>query len=176
MVAGTVSDAGVRVALSARQSASTNLYAILRAGFGADHVRSTSSLSPRDDSGHGTQMTSIAAGNSGVSVEVPGLRLRSYSGVAPQARISVYKACWTAPDPADDGCSTADVVAGFAATNVMLTALSNLDIEILESRRAGATLPLVVHPGVQAVSFTGSVPTGRAPRPRSRSAGKRSPP
>jgi transglutaminase-like putative cysteine protease len=34
-----------------------------------------------------------------------------------------------------------------AATNVMLTALSNLDIEILESRRAGATLPLVVHPG-----------------------------
>ena len=80
------------------------------AGFGADHVRSTSSLSPRDDSGHGTQMASIAAGNSGVSVEVPGLRLRGYSGVAPQARISVYKACWTAPDPADDGCATADLV------------------------------------------------------------------
>ena len=80
------------------------------AGFGADRVRSTSSLSPRDDSGHGTQMASIAAGNSGVSVEVPGLRVRSYSGVAPQARISVYKACWTAPDPADDGCATADLV------------------------------------------------------------------
>ena len=80
------------------------------AGFGADNVRSTSSMSPRDDSGHGTQMASIAAGNSGVSVEVPGLRLRSYSGVAPQARISVYTACWTAPDPADDGCATADLV------------------------------------------------------------------
>jgi malonyl-CoA/methylmalonyl-CoA synthetase len=35
MVAGTVSDAGVRVAPSVRRSASSNLYAILRAGFGA---------------------------------------------------------------------------------------------------------------------------------------------
>lgn len=80
------------------------------AGFGADEVRSTSSLSPRDDSGHGTQMASIAAGNSGVSVEVPGLSRKSYGGIAPQARIAVYKACWTAPDPDDDGCATADLV------------------------------------------------------------------
>lgn len=80
------------------------------AGYGADNVRTTSSLSPRDDSGHGTQMASIAAGNSGVSVEVPGLRLDAYGGLAPQARIAVYKACWTAPDPEDDGCATADLV------------------------------------------------------------------
>ena len=80
------------------------------AGFGADNVRTTSSLSPRDDNGHGTQMASIAAGNSGVTVEVPGLRLGSYGGMAPQSRIAVYKACWTAPDPEDDGCATADLV------------------------------------------------------------------
>lgn len=79
-------------------------------GFGADNVRATSSLSPRDDHGHGTQMASIAAGNSGVSVEVPGLRRKSYGGQAPQARVAVYKACWTAPDPDDDGCATADLV------------------------------------------------------------------
>ena len=30
--------------------------------------------------------------------------------MAPQARLAIYKACWTAPDPADDGCSTADLV------------------------------------------------------------------
>ena len=69
-----------------------------------------SALSPLDDSGHGTQMASIAAGNAGVSVQVPGQRLGPYGGVAPQARIAVYKACWTAPDPADDGCATADLV------------------------------------------------------------------
>lgn len=80
-------------------------------GFGSDRVRTTSSLSPRDDSGHGTEVASIAAGNSGVSVSVAGLRLPAYAGVASQARIAVYKACWTAPDPADDGCATADLVA-----------------------------------------------------------------
>lgn len=80
------------------------------AGYGVDNVRTTASLSPRDDNGHGTQMASIVAGNSGVSVEVPGLRLHAYGGLAPQARIAVYKACWTAPDPEDDGCATADVV------------------------------------------------------------------
>ena len=79
-------------------------------GFGADNVRSSSSLSPRDDDGHGTQMASIAAGDAGVSVRVADQRLGSYGGVAPQARLAVYKACWTAPDPVDDGCATADLV------------------------------------------------------------------
>ncbi|WP_228942187.1 S8 family serine peptidase [Nocardioides sp. Leaf374] len=80
------------------------------AGFGEDAVRSASSLSPRDDDGHGTQVASIAAGNAGVAVRVDDDELGSYAGVAPQARLAVYKACWTAPDPADDGCSTADLV------------------------------------------------------------------
>ena len=79
-------------------------------GFGVDRVRASSSLSPRDDDGHGSQMASIAAGNNGVSVLVHGQRLGSYGGIAPQARIAVYKACWTAPDPTDDGCATADLV------------------------------------------------------------------
>ena len=55
-------------------------------------------------------MASIAAGNAQVSVQVNDQRLGSYGGVAPQARVAAYKACWTAPDPADDGCSTADLV------------------------------------------------------------------
>ena len=80
-------------------------------GFGADRVRSGASLSPLDDDGHGTLMASIAAGNAGVTVKVPGQRAGLYAGTAPQARLAVYKACWTAPDPRDDGCSTADLVA-----------------------------------------------------------------
>jgi len=79
-------------------------------GFGADRVRTSSSLSARDDDGHGSEMASIAAGNAGVSVLVHDQRLGRYGGIAPQARLAVYKACWTAPDPADDGCATADLV------------------------------------------------------------------
>jgi hypothetical protein len=79
-------------------------------GFGADRIRSGASLSPLDDSGHGTLVASVAAGNSGVTVRIPGQRAGVYSGAAPQARLAVYKACWTAPDPRDDGCSAADLV------------------------------------------------------------------
>ena len=79
-------------------------------GFGTDNVRSSTYLSPRDDNGHGTQVASIAVGNADVSVRGSGEALGTFAGVAPQARIAVYKACWTAPDPADDGCATADLV------------------------------------------------------------------
>lgn len=81
------------------------------AGFGEDRLASSARLSPLDDVGHGTQVASIAAGNGDVPVRVQDEELGRYAGIAPQARLAVYKACWTAPDPADDGCSTADLVA-----------------------------------------------------------------
>ncbi|NPD05208.1 S8 family serine peptidase [Nocardioides sp. zg-1308] len=84
-------------------------------GFGADRVRSSEALSPLDVLGHGTQVSSVAAGNAGVSVRVDGRDAGRFGGVAPQARIAAYKACWGAPDPADDGCSTADVVSAVDA-------------------------------------------------------------
>ncbi len=79
-------------------------------GFGEDNLHSTAYLSPRDSDGHGTQMASIAAGNADVPVRVGDEPMGRYGGMAPQARIAVYKACWGAPDPADDGCATADLV------------------------------------------------------------------
>lgn len=79
-------------------------------GFGEDNLRAAASLSPLDTHGHGTQVASIAAGNAGVAVRVPGQSLGTFGGMAPQARLAVYKACWGAPDPADDGCATADLV------------------------------------------------------------------
>jgi minor extracellular serine protease Vpr len=79
-------------------------------GFGVDRIRGLSSLSARDDDGHGTAVASVAAGNSGLTATVDRRRLGRFSSVAPGARIAAYKACWTAPDPDDDGCATADVV------------------------------------------------------------------
>ena len=80
------------------------------AGFGEDRIRSSESLSPLDAVGHGTQVASVAAGNSDVSVRMNGRTMGNFGGVAPRARIAPYKACWAAPDPADDGCATADLV------------------------------------------------------------------
>jgi len=79
-------------------------------GFGADNLSGSATLSARDESGHGTQVASIVAGNTGVSVRSSGEAMGTFSGIAPQARLAVYKACWTAPDPGDDGCATADLV------------------------------------------------------------------
>lgn len=80
-------------------------------GFGTKNVSKSEYLSPRDGSGHGSRTASIAAGNDAVSVEIEGQGFGEASGMAPAARIASYKACWSAPNPEDDGCSTADAVA-----------------------------------------------------------------
>jgi hypothetical protein len=110
-------------------------------GFGADRVRSGARLSPLDDDGHGTLMASIAAGNAGVSVKVPGQRAGLYAGAAPQARLAVYKACWTAPDPRDDGCSTADLV----------TAIDRAVADRVDVLNLSADGPTEPQPGVDTV-------------------------
>lgn len=79
-------------------------------GFGRDRLASTEMLSARDSTGHGSHDASTAAGERRVDVEIDGQGFGTDSGMAPAARIAAYKACWTAPDPADDGCATADTV------------------------------------------------------------------
>ncbi|HSS68474.1 MAG TPA: S8 family serine peptidase [Nocardioidaceae bacterium] len=80
-------------------------------GFGADRVSAAEYLSPRDGSGHGSHVAATAAGDAGVDVRIDRQDFGRRTGAAPAAGLAVYKACWAAPDPADDGCSTADVLA-----------------------------------------------------------------
>ena len=80
-------------------------------GFGVDRLSSTELLSPRDTTGHGTHAEAVIAGARDVKVTVDEIEFGRDTGVAPAARVAVYKACWTAPDPTDDGCTTADTVA-----------------------------------------------------------------
>ena len=84
-------------------------------GFGAENTAGAEYLSPRDGTGHGSHVASTAAGDHGVRVEIDGQRFGTTSGMAPAARLAVYKACWSAPDPSDDGCTTADTVAAVDA-------------------------------------------------------------
>lgn len=62
-------------------------------------------VSARDESGHGTLVASIAAGNSGVPAAFLGNPLGSAAGVAPAAQLAVYKVCGRA------GCYDSDAVA-----------------------------------------------------------------
>jgi len=64
--------------------------------------------SPRDADGHGTHIATTAAGNS-VQATLAGTRVAKISGMAPRARIAVYKACWLEPGAARGTCSTADL-------------------------------------------------------------------
>jgi Subtilase family/Fibronectin type-III domain/PA domain/Peptidase inhibitor I9 len=80
-------------------------------GFGSANVSSAEYLSPRDGSGHGSHVAATAAGDAGVDVRIDGQDFGRRSGLAPGAALAVYKACWAAPEPSDDGCSSADVLA-----------------------------------------------------------------
>lgn len=96
--------------------------------YGAGHLRSAAVLSPHDTDGHGTRMATIAAGAAGEQVRVGEHRLGRFSGVAPRARVAAYKACWSAPDPDDDGCATADVVAAIDRATADRVDVLNLSI------------------------------------------------
>ncbi|KAL5066335.1 hypothetical protein RYX36_028072 [Vicia faba] len=106
-------------------------------------------LSPFDGDGHGSHVASIAAGNAGVSVEVNGFCYGRASGMAPRARIAVYKAIYTSVG------TMADVVAAIdqavqdgvdiislsigpnGPSQDTLTFLSIFDISLLFARKAG---------------------------------------
>ncbi|WP_197042891.1 S8 family serine peptidase [Microbispora rosea] len=51
--------------------------------------------SPRDYNGHGTHTSSTAAGNHDVQVTGPAAGYGKISGIAPRARIAMYKALWS---------------------------------------------------------------------------------
>lgn len=135
-------------------------------GFGTDRIRTEESLSARDRSGHGSQVASIAAGNAGVAARVRGQQLGTYAGVAPQARLAVYKACWTAPDPADDGCSTADLVSAIDAATADRVDVLNLavggpdEFDTVERALLGAA-----ENGVAVVAAAGNSPDTVAAHP-----------
>ena len=66
-------------------------------------------LTPVDTDGHGTHISSIAAGVPVPGASLYGLAAGTARGGAPSARISMYKVCWYF------GCSDMDLLAGLDA-------------------------------------------------------------
>jgi hypothetical protein len=67
-------------------------------------------VSARDAGGHGSHTASTAAGNNGVDVVINGQPVGTASGMAPRARIAVYKVCWGGEGEVG-GCFNSDSVA-----------------------------------------------------------------
>lgn len=101
---------------SKQQAYSTKLIGgqFFSAGAKAAGFKFTSDfLSPQDGDGHGSHTASTAAGNFGVAASVEGVDFGTISGVAPAAKVSSYKACWSGPDPLDnqdDICALSDLL------------------------------------------------------------------
>ena len=67
--------------------------------------------SARDYNGHGTHTSSTSGGNYGVPATGPAAVFGTISGMAPRARIAMYKALWSTQDASQASGSTADLVA-----------------------------------------------------------------
>jgi len=78
---------------------------------GIESLRPWEFTSARDYNGHGTHTSSTAGGNYGVPTTGPAAAFGSISGIAPRARIAMYKALWSTEDGSTASGSTADLVA-----------------------------------------------------------------
>src|SRR5205823_8285482 len=66
--------------------------------------------SVRDYNGHGTHTSSTAGGNNNVATTGPATLFGPVSGIAPRARIAMYKALWSTQDASTASGNTSDLV------------------------------------------------------------------
>ncbi|MDP5226494.1 MULTISPECIES: S8 family serine peptidase [Arthrobacter] len=76
-----------------------------------EHRAPSELISPVDTASHGTHTASTAAGNADVRANLGDRDMGVTSGVAPAAKLSIYKVCWEDDDPNTGGCYSSSSVA-----------------------------------------------------------------
>jgi subtilisin family serine protease len=127
--------------------------------------------SPRDYNGHGTHTSSTAGGNFGVAATGPAAGFGEISGMAPRARIAMYKALWSTESGDRASGFTGDLVAAidqavadgvdvinYSVSGTLSDFLDPAEVSFLFAARAGVfvsasagndgpTVSTVAHPG-----------------------------
>lgn len=127
--------------------------------------------SARDYNGHGTHTSSTAGGNHGVPTTGPAAVFGPISGMAPRARIAMYKALWSTEDASTASGFTSDLVAAidqavadgvdvinYSISGTQTNFLDPAQVSFLYAARAGVfvaasagnsgpTTSTVAHPG-----------------------------
>ena len=93
-------------------------------------------FSPRDVDGHGTHIATTAAGNR-AEASAFGTILGRIEGIAPRARVAVYKACWLRPGTTRGACNTSDLA--LAIDTAVADGVDIINYSIGNSRREIST-------------------------------------
>lgn len=128
---------------------------LIGARYFIDGARSTGPIdsgefvSARDADGHGTHTATTAAGNR-VNASIFGTLLGAVEGIAPRARIAVYKACWLRPGDLRASCNTSDLanaidtavadgvhIINYSVGSSLRTATAPDDIALMAAAEAG---------------------------------------
>ncbi|MET0322331.1 MAG: S8 family peptidase [Duganella sp.] len=83
---------------------------------------------PFGHGGHGTHTSTTAAGNNGVAATVSGVPMGATSGMAPRARIAMYKVCWSYQDETDATGATASCFTGDSVAAVEKAVVDGVNV------------------------------------------------
>jgi len=84
--------------------------------------------SPRDADGHGTHTSSTAAGNAGVSASLSGTDIGQVSGIAPRARVAMYKVCWNSSYVSPEGVNERGCFFGDSMAAIDQAVIDGVDV------------------------------------------------